>query len=286
MKYRVALGLLVLNTALTAQTQPVPQAGFEVVSVKAHKQGDNARFFPQFLPGGRFRSAGAPLKMLIAIAYNLGYQSVRLSGGPAWINSPEGVYDIEATAPQSALPPGLPSNVREERMRQMLQTLLADQFKLKVRAETKEIPTYAIVVGKNGLKLEKAEIEEKNCPAADAEPTPSGIRCHAIMGGRGRGIHGEAISLSDVAHFVESWTDHPMVDKTGIPGLFNIQTKGWMPMQPGPPPAAGAKAEDGSDMADVPTIFALFESLGLKLEVQKMPVEVFVIEHAEKPTEN
>jgi uncharacterized protein (TIGR03435 family) len=57
-------------------------------------------------------------------------------------------------------------------------------------------------------------------------------------------------------------------------------------MQPGPPPAAGAKAEDGSDMADVPTIFALFESLGLKLEVQKMPVEVFVIEHAEKPTEN
>jgi len=224
--------------------------------------------------------------MLIAIAYNLGFQSVRLSGGPAWINSPEGVYDIEATAPAGAFPPGMPSNLRDDKMREMLRTLLEDRFKLKVRSETKEIPVYVIVAGKNGSKLEKAKIEEKDCPPSDADSPSSAIRCHAIMGGRGRGIHGDAISLPDVAHFVENWTDHPVVENTGITGLFNIQTRGWLPMQPGPPPPAGAKAEDGSDMADVPTIFALFESLGLKLEVKKMPVEVFIIEHVEKAAEN
>src|SRR5262249_7727355 len=131
MKYRVAFGLFLLSVALAAQTHPAARAGFDVVSVKAYKEGSTTRFFPQFLPGGGFRCAGAPLKMLIAIAYTLGFQSVRLSGGPAWINSPEGVYDIEATAPAGAFPPGMPSNLRDDKMREMLRTLLEDRFKLK-----------------------------------------------------------------------------------------------------------------------------------------------------------
>ena len=57
-------------------------------------------------------------------------------------------------------------------------------------------------------------------------------------------------------------------------------------MQPGPPPPAGARAEDGSDLADVPTLFTLFEQLGLKLESKKSLVEIFVIDHVEKPSGN
>ena len=92
--------------------------------------------------------------------------------------------------------------------------------------------------------------------------------------------------MSDVLPYVENWADHPLVDKTGIHGLFNIQTTGWLPMQPGPPPPAGAKGEDGTELADLPTIFGLFERLGLKLESQKLPVEIFVIDRVEKPSGN
>ena len=262
--------------------QPAASIAFEVASVKPHKADDNRRSMPQFLPGGRFVSTGIPLRMVIATAYHVGFQSVRLSGGPDWINSMDGVYDIEATPPPGVIPAGLPSKARDEKLKLMLQTLLADRFKLKIRLETKELPVYAVVVAKNGLKLEKAKIEEKDCPEAGAP----GVSCHSLMGGRGRGLHGEAVSLSDVLSYVENWTDHPLVDKTGIQGLYNIQTSGWLPMQPGPPPPAGAKAEDGSDLGDVPTIFTLFERLGLKLESKKSLVEIFVIDHVEKPSGN
>lgn len=276
------LAALACMGQIRGQSQQESAPAFEVASVKRHKADDNRRSMPQFLPGGRFVSTGIPLRFLIAIAYNVGFQSVRLSGGPAWIDSIDGVYDIEATAAEGALPAGLASNARSERLRLMLQTLLTERFKLKVRRETKELPVYTVTIAKGGLKLEKAKIEEKDC----AESGNPGVSCHSLMGGRGRGLHGEAVSLSDVLSYVENWTDHPLVDKTGIQGLYRIQTSGWLPMQPGPPPPAGAKAEDGSDMADVPTLFTLFERLGLKLESQRAPVEIFVIDRVEKPSDN
>ena len=282
------MGIIALAGLLQiqAQAQPAASPAFEVASVKVHKPGDNRRIFPQFLPGGRFTSAGIPVRMLIAIAYNVGFQSVRLTGGPDWISSMEGVYDIEAKPGKGAIPPGLPGSIRDEKLRLMLQTLLADRFQLKIRRETKELPVYAVVVARSGSRLQKAKVEDKDCRQAEDEPETPGVTCHTVMGGRGRGLHGEAISLSDLMKFVENWSERPLVDKTGIQGLFNIQTSGWVSAQPGAPPPAGAKAEDGTDLADVPTLFTVFERLGLKLESQKSPVEIFVIEHVEKPSEN
>src|SRR5260370_23033644 len=98
-------------------------------------------------------------------------------------------------------------------MRLMLQTLLADRFKLTIRRETKELPVLALVVAKGGPKLKKAEIEEKDCPDG---PISYGVSCHSIVGGMGRGLHGQAINMADVALFVANWTDRPVVDKTGI----------------------------------------------------------------------
>ncbi|HEX4277148.1 MAG TPA: DUF3738 domain-containing protein, partial [Bryobacteraceae bacterium] len=69
-------------------------------------------------------------------------------------------------------------------------------------------------------------------------------------------------------------------------GLYHIETKPWIPMRLGPAPAAGAKAEDGSEVADLPTLFTVFENLGLKLEAQQAPVEYFVIDHIERPDAN
>jgi uncharacterized protein (TIGR03435 family) len=275
------IGLLGVHE-FRGQPQQETAPAFEVASVRPHKTNDNRRSTPQFLPGGRFTSTGVPLRFLIAIAYNVGFQSVRLSGGLAWINSMDEAYDVEATAAPGTIPAGVSSNARMEKQRLMLRTLLGDRFKLTVRRETKELPVYAVTVAKNGPKLERASIEEKDC----TESGTPGVFCHSLIGGRGRGLHGAAVSLTDVLGYVENWTDHPLVDKTGIQGLYNVQTSGWLPMQPGPPPPAGAKAEDGSDLADVPTLFTLFERLGLKLESQRAPVDVFVIEQVEKPSVN
>jgi uncharacterized protein (TIGR03435 family) len=223
------------------------------------------------------------LAVIIATAYNVPFQSNRLSGGPDWIRSDR--FDIEATPAAGAIPAGVSSKVREDMIRQMLQALLAERFKITVRRETKEQPVYAVVVGKNGPKLDKSKMEEKDCQAGTAE-VGNGATCHSFTGGQGRGLHGQAVNIEDVALFVSNWTDRPVVDRTGLKGLSNIQTDGWLPMRAGPAPPPDAKGEDGKLLVDQPTIFEIFERLGLKLEPQKGPVEMFVIEHAERLTEN
>jgi uncharacterized protein (TIGR03435 family) len=164
----------------------------------------------------------------------------------------------------------------------MLQSLLADRFHLKIHYENREVPVYAVVVAKNGPKLEKSKMTEIDCKEGD----PVGKGCHTIMGGMGRGLHGEAITVGDMIAYVENWTDRPLIDETGLTGLYNVQTSGWTPLRPGAPPAPGAKGEDGRDLADVPTLFTVLDGLGLKLESRKAPVKVYVIDHLEKPTAN
>jgi uncharacterized protein (TIGR03435 family) len=276
--------LLLACTALSiASAQPATQWKFEVASVKAGTTSPNRRpSFPQFLPGGRFTVSGLPLRFLIAAAWDVGFQSKRLSGGPDWINSFDTFYDIEAKAPDGALSPGLPTNIRQQRERQMLQALLEDRFQLKIRVENKEIPVYTVTIAKGGAKLENAGIEEKDCP----QTTDNAAACHTILGGRGRGLHGKAVTIADVLTFVENWTDRPLVDKTGLQSLFKIETSGWRDVQPGPEPAPGTKAEDGSDVADLPTLFGIFNRLGLKLESQRATAAMFVVEHVERPAEN
>jgi uncharacterized protein (TIGR03435 family) len=169
----------------------------------------------------------------------------------------------------------------------MLQALLADRFKLKIHRETKETPVYALVVGKGGPKLQKGDIEEKDCPEGTPPPALGApvTACHIINGGRGRGLHSRAVDMSDVVTFIENWTDRPLVDKTGIKGLYHIDTSGWLPMEAGLSPVPGTK-QDGVDVADLPTIFEVFEKLGLKMESTKDKVDVYVIDHVEKPSEN
>jgi uncharacterized protein (TIGR03435 family) len=276
----LAAFFVVLFSAPFLRAEPL---GFEVASVKANKSTERGPIGMQVLPSGRLVISNLPLQIIVAMAYNLPFQSNRLSGGPDWIRSER--FDIEATPAAGAIPAGVSSTVRQDMIRSMLQTLLAERFKMTVRRETKEQPVYAVVVGKNGPKLEKSKMEEKDCQASTAQ-WGNGATCHSVMGGQGRGLHGEALDIADFALYVSNWTDRPVVDKTGLRGLFNIQTDGWLPMRTGPAPAPDAKGEDGKLLVDQPTIFEIFERLGLKLEQQKAPVDMFVIEHAERLTEN
>ena len=273
-------GAAAITMGVAWSQSPRPPA-FEVASVRASKAEDPRRIGMQFLPGGRFVATNMPLLIVIAVAYNVPFQSPRLSGGPDWIRSDR--YDIEATAEKGAFPAGATAKVRQDKMRLMLQTLLASRFKLIVRREMKDQPVYAMVTAKNGPKLQRAKIEEKDCSDDSAGV---GISCHTFLGGQGRGLHAKAVDMADLALAVSNYTERPVVDRTGIQGLFEIETKGWAAIRPGPAPPEGAKAEDGSDLASLPSIFTVFAEMGLKLEAQRAPVEMFVIEHAEKPTEN
>ncbi len=265
----VAVG--VINAPpIRAQSGPAGHFEFEVASVKPAAPGDN-NFGLRFLPGGRV-NAIVPIEFLISFAYNLGPDpSARLTGGPDWTRSVN--YDVEAT---SVMPSGLSQKASLNRIRLMVQSLLMDRFKLVMHRGSKEMPVYALVVAKDGPKLQKADIEENGCSDADTKPPP-GTRnavCHVLMGGED-GIHGQAVDMSDLAEFVENFTDRPLLDKTGISGLYHIEMTGWQRMQPG-----------GAEVSDLPTIFTVFRTLGLKMESTKDKVDVYVIDHLEKPSGN
>ena len=147
--------------------------------------------------------------------------------------------------------------------------MLADRLKLRVHREMVEMPVYALTAGPRGGKLEKASIAEENC----TESAPiGGTGCHQFLGGVGRGMHGAAVDLADVALYASNWSDRPIVDETGLQGLYNIQTEGW-----------GAPIFNDSTR---PSLEEIFETLGLKLTPKKAAVEFYVIDHIEKPSDN
>ncbi len=167
----------------------------------------------------------------------------------------------------------------------MVQALLVDRFKLAIHRESKEMPVYALLVAKGGPKLQRADIDEKDCPEASLNAlgpvtpsTPIPDVCHAFNGGMGRGLHAKAANMSDLAACVENWTDRPLLDRTGINGLYRFETKGWQPMDP--------SVAAGSDVTDRLTVYQMFGELGLRIEAQKGVVDVYVIEHMEKPASN
>jgi bla regulator protein blaR1 len=275
----VAIGIVNAPPSL-AQAPPSPALAFEVASVKPNKSGAT-RGPSTILPGGRFTATNNTLRALILNAYGIFTSEELLSGGPAWIDSER--YDVEAKAEASAIPPGTPDKVLWEKTRLMLRTLLADRFHLIVRRETREVPIYELVVAKNGVKLKKSEVE---CEGKT-------LFCHGFSGGP-RGLSGTAVDMDDLALMLSRYAGRPVSDRSGVQGLFDIKLQ-WNPFVGRPRPAEdearlpGAERREGgaADLDSLPALpVALEQQLGLRLESRKGPVEFYVIEHVEKPTEN
>jgi uncharacterized protein (TIGR03435 family) len=187
------LGSLITATG-RAQSQTDRALSFEVASVKPSKPG--SRFSMTRSPGGRLTVTNATLKMLIKAAYHL--KDYQLSGGPAWIDSDR--FDIVAKADDGS-----------DDMASMLQALLADRFKLKIRRETKEFPVYVLLPAKSGPKLRQA-----------AEDARSG-------GTVGRGhLTGHKMSMTELADVLSGDLDRYVIDRTGINGVFEIDLE-WTP---------------------------------------------------------
>jgi bla regulator protein BlaR1 len=255
----VVLGGLMLAGSLAprwiafAQEQPGP--AFEVASVKPAEPSDKPGFL-QSAPG-RLNLSGVTVKMLIQQAWAIsGY---RIYGGPFWLDSTR--YNIAAKAADGA------GNLTLDQMRPMLQTLLTDRFRLALHREKRELPLYRLVVSKNGPKLKESAV--------------SGAPQSRMATGQ---ITDKKASMDTLASQIGQQLGRFVVNQTGLNGDYDFHVE-WTP-DPGqnlggdsdtPPPAG----------ADGPSIFtALQQQLGLKLESAKGPVEVLVIDHAEKPDAN
>jgi uncharacterized protein (TIGR03435 family) len=162
----------------------------------------------------------------------------------------------------------------------MLQALLADRFKLTIHRETKDLPAYALVIAKNGPKLQEAK------PGT----YPEDGKGHAgrILMDPGQ-LTGQGLPIATLAEFLSEWLGRTVLDQTGLKGNYDFTLK-WTP-EPGQGmmlrgPEGSNPGPEGGPPTDSPAITAIQEELGLKVESTKAPVEVLVIDHVEKPSEN
>jgi uncharacterized protein (TIGR03435 family) len=264
-----------VNSSLTfAQTKNAAVLQFEVASVKPNK----SRALPGSLiqPAGRFTATNQTLKRLILNAYHI--PQFRLSGAPSWIESER--YDIDAKAAPGVVSSGPLNDESASQVRSMLQTLLAERFKLRVHRETKELPIYALVIAKGGPKLKNADVRRDCLQVTNY--------CHGVVGGP-RLLNGYTVTMTELAGALTTFIgeDRAVVDKTGLPGTFDIQLH-WTPSDYKGNPEDQPKNEAGPAVdPNGPTVFtALQEQLGLRLESQKGPVDIIVIDNVEKLSEN
>lgn len=234
--------------------QPDAPLAFEVASIELSSPPPEGAFFIRLPSRVAFKISGntvtdnnATLEELVMDAYDV--KHYQLNAIPEWGQAPRGDrYDIRAKAPGATRP--TPAQVR-----QMLRSLLAERFHLKIHRDAKELAVYDLVVGKNGSKLKEV--------APDSPPP-----------GRFDGVsRGDMTRLSSLIGLYAK--DRPVIDKTGLNGTYEYATA-WFQQaisSPGTEPAA--------------SIFTLLPgNLGLQLVPSKAPVEILVIDHVEKPSEN
>ncbi len=191
------------------------------------------------------------LQSIISIAF--GVKKDQIEGGPKWIDAEHYEIDARANGP-----------VQGQALLDMLQTLLADRFKLQFHREARTASGYALVRGKGDLKMN---------PVA---PGPS----HS-NGGAGT-ITAQALTMSNLASRLTRIMGIPVIDETGIPGAFDFKLT-WAPEKSSPSPVAVDTTSDSGG----PSIFtAVQDQLGLKLEAHKVSVEFLVVDRAERPVLN
>jgi uncharacterized protein (TIGR03435 family) len=265
---RKAVVFLLFALPAFAQSQ-----AFEVISVKPARSGDPRNMRMRVLANGDLKASAVPVLLLLRYAYDVPINpSPRLSGLPGWRET----YDIEAKAPANAVPPGLPEGERRGRMQGMIRGLLVERFKLVMRVEQRTMPVYALSVATGGPNLQKSTIADKDCILDTGTPES----CHNFAVGRGHPLNARAINMDDLAQYIENWTDLPVVNRTGVTGLFAVETEGWTPMRL-PPPPPGVPAAASFD--DLPTIFTVLRKLGLELKQQEATMSIYTVAHIERP---
>jgi uncharacterized protein (TIGR03435 family) len=237
--------------AIQAQPQRSSGQSFEVASIKPAPAGTRGYTWSRRIEAGRLDTT-TTVQGLLMWAYDLKVDS-QVAGGPVWLDSDKYVVAAKAAGPVSM-----------KQLQQMTRTLLAERFKLTIHRETKEQTVLALVVANKGPKLSRSKFESDD----DFSVT---IGTGKIIAQRAR--------MDDLANQLTGNQNRIVVDRTGLTGAYDFKLE-FTPERPDGSPVPG------SDPAGPTILVALQEQLGLKLESIKAPVEVMVIDHAEKPTEN
>jgi uncharacterized protein (TIGR03435 family) len=213
---------------------------------------------------GHFKAQNVTAIMLIQSAFD--FPEARIDGGPAWLRSK--AFDMEAKSDPAVddLLSKLPSDEARARKRRMLQALLADRFALKEHEETRTQPVYALVVAKGGTKFAPSQ---KNGTAIDNYSRNGKVQLT---------VRGTDHTLQILTDQLSRKVGRVVVDKTGLDGRFDL-TLTWASDE--------AASTSPDDTPSGPSLFtALQEQLGLKLEPDKGPVTILVIDHIDPPSEN
>jgi len=252
---RAILAVSVLSFTECAAFGQSTAPAFDVASIKASQigkaGGEGSRRESVNSSPGSLTMRNVSLSSCIRWAYNVKPFQV---SGPTWLESER--YDVLAKAADPA---------STDQLRLRLQALLADRFRLTLHREEKIMPTYALVVAKNGPKFHQSDGEGKS----------------TINGSKGGVVTVEKTSMTQLADLLSQPLRCPITDMTGLKGVydFTVDLTSYIPAEfkPGDPPP---------DIVGI-AMSALQDQLGLKLEAKKGPVEILIIDHAEKvPTEN
>jgi len=298
-------------SALAQTTKPAAPVSFEVASVKPSDPNASGNVFgaiPSMRPqgAGGIAASNMPLRLLIRMAYG-GLQDFQIVGGPSWQMTSK--FDIAAKTPEG-------TTIASPDMQSMMKTLLADRFKLKTHTETRELPIYASMIARSDGKLgpdikpsssdcsgaemqKRAEELAKGGGAAVLSMMAKGetIPC-MIMPSinpsspnpvNGFGLRGNGQAMKGLTQLLTQVTGRMVQDKTGLTGLYDFELRfdpqvlmAMLPQLGINIPSAATANLPASDSPALLT--ALQEQLGLKLEAQRGPVEVLVIDSAEMPS--
>jgi uncharacterized protein (TIGR03435 family) len=297
------LGAIGLIFAAGAGAQGDAALTFEVATVKPSPPVGNG---PMMMGGrggpgtpdpGRFATFNLPLKLLLSRAF--GVKDFQVTG-PGWLESER--YDITAK-----VPPG----TTKEQFNVMLQNLLIERFKIELHRDQKEVSIYTLTVGKNGSKLKETTLPasafEPPAPGSTLPPPPPprpgeppkmptdrpGLRM--MFNGSKMQLTAVGQTVAQIIDLLSRQVGRPIVDKTGLTGRYDFEMEfapdagqGVMRMAPPPPPGAGPGGDGAAAASDaLPRLVTAVQQLELKLDAGKGPVELIVIDKAEKtPVEN
>jgi len=260
----LAVMTLVLTAPMFGQGAQVPDlkaAAYDVVTVKPHKPGDGSTSIS--IDDDIYRASNVSLKMLIRYAYDLKTED-QITVTESWAGANR--YDVQAKIdPETmAAMKGLKDEERDKIGQAMMQAMLAERFHLKVHHETKELPIYALVVAKSGLKLKTSSPENEK---------------DGSMNSNNQHLTATGIGMDGLSGYLSQRLHRMVQDKTGLTGKYDF-TLEWAPDE-----AAGEASAAAAGASPLPSLMtAVEEQLGLRLETAKGPVDLVVVEGAELPT--
>lgn len=261
---RAALAMVGVSVVGLLAQEPQRPLTFDVTSVKPNtsgEQGGSSKAQP-----GRYLGLNVTLKRAVGLAYRPVQEFV---GGPDWINTDR--FDIEGSVE------GTPT---QDQMLEMLRSLLADRFKLAVHRETRQMPAYALTLARGDGRLGAELHAVPPCtppPASPASPASPARRCGGFAVGGGS-LKGTGVTMTQLAAELPSATEgRYVVDRTGLSGTFDVNLT-WN---------ADALSPTTTSAESAASIFAAIqEQLGLRLVSITAPIEVIVIDRADRPASN